>query len=371
MHEREEIRQLFERYKQGKCTPEERVRLHAWFNRYAAREASGLDDLQASFASRYTGRRKFLRWLPYAAAVVLVAGVSIGLYVSDGQKTSADKFVVEDIAPGGNRATLTLADGRVVDLSSKQAGIIIANGITYLDGSTVSPEVGKSENPEGRRFDMEKGSLTTDYYVLNTPRGGTYQVTLPDGTRVWLNAASTLKYPSRFEGRERVVEIEGEGYFSVAKDAERPFRVISRVQEIEVLGTEFNISAYGDENTVTTTLVNGTIAVRNPASNRVAKLSPGQQSTIKGSETLVGQVETSLYTSWRKGVFSFKRTPAQDVMKQLARWYDVEVVYSDGNPPAITFSGEMGRDVSLRTVLEFLELSGIAFRLEGRKLNIE
>lgn len=312
---------------------------------------------------------RFTRWLPYAAAAILLFALT-GTWLfygdlidgkPDGQADRNSEIAVQtpdDVPPGGNKATLTLDDGRTVDLSPEHAGIVVADGISYLDGSEVMET--------GDRLPVDKQGL-----VLSTPKGGTYQVTLPDGTQVWLNAASTLRYPSRFDGRERRVEMDGEAYFSIAKDAEKPFKVFSKGQEIDVLGTEFNVSAYGDESAVKTTLVNGAITVRNPASNRVAKLSPGQQTIVQGSETTIQPVETGLYTNWKNGVFFFKRTPAEDVMRQLARWYDVDVVYLNGTPPATTFSGEMGRDVSLRTVLEFLELSGIGFRLEGRKLTIE
>ncbi len=319
-----------------------------------------------------------VRWFAYvAAAVVLMALIGTWVFFPDETYESNTGMVgqsMHDVPPGGNRATLTLADGRTVDLSEAQAGIIVADGITYLDGSQVlatEDRRSKTESQEGNPYGITKSNPTTSHYALSTPKGGTYQVTLPDGTQVWLNAASTLRYPARFDGHERRVEIDGEGYFLIAKDAKKPFRVFSQGQEIDVLGTEFNVSAYGDENTVKTTLVNGAIAVRNPASDRLAKLSPGQQSTIRGSETTIEQVETNLFTNWKNGVFSFKKTPAGDVMKQLARWYDVEIVYQRATPPTATFSGEMSRDVSLRTVLEFLELSGIGFRLENRKLIIE
>jgi len=314
---------------------------------------------------------RIIRWLPYAAAAVLAALVGAWYLnnVSDVNPVPQIANVTPgDIPPGGNKATLTLADGRTIDLSEVQEGIIVGNGITYLDGSSVvSREAGKSE----KLGDGKQVGLTTYDLRLTTPKGGTYQITLPDGTKVWLNAASTLKYPSRFESGERRVEIEGEGYFAVAKDKDRPFTVVSRGQEVNVLGTEFNISAYDDDATVKTTLVEGSVQIINLVSNVIRKLAPGQQVSTSGARSDVQTVETDQYVAWKNGVFYFKNTPAIDVMKQIERWYNVEVIYRHGAVPKDTFTGEMGRDVSLQTVLEVLKMSGISFQLVDRKLIIE
>jgi len=370
MQEREEIKQLFERYRAGRCTPEEQARLHAWFNRYTGHEASGLDELKVAFESGQTAKRsRGFRWFPYAAAAVLA--LAAGLYffqpnVENGI-SGIDNLTAADILPGSNRATLTLADGRTVDLSEAQAGIIIGDGITYLDGSAVlSPEVGKSESPE----DSPHVGLATYDLRLTTPKGGTYQIMLSDGTQVWLNAASTLKYPSRFESNERVVEIDGEGYFAVTKDRSRPFKVVSKGQEVEVLGTEFNISAYADDNTVKTTLVEGAVQIVNRQSKIVNKLLPGEQSVVRGATTDIRQVATEPYIAWKNGDFYFDNTPLADMMKQIGRWYDVEVVYEKAVPKE-KFSGAMSRNVTLQTVLELLRISEINYRIEKNKLIIE
>lgn len=305
---------------------------------------------------------RIMRWLPYVAASVLL--VLVGMWLTIGPDAKSEPQTTEitgDIPPGGNKATLTLADGSTIDLSEVQEGIIVGDGITYLDGSGVL-EQGQ---------EIPYAGLSTIDYRLTTPKGGTYQITLPDGTRVWLNAASTLKYPSRFADAERRVEIEGEGYFAVAKDKARPFTVMSRGQEVNVLGTEFNISAYDDDATVETTLVEGTVQIINLVSNTMHKLLPGQQASTNGAQSNVQTVETDQYVAWKRGIFYFGNTPAVEVMKQIERWYDVEVVYKHGTAPKDTFTGEMERDVSLQTVLEVLKMSGIRFQLVGRKLVIE
>src|SRR5690606_38319465 len=210
---------------------------------------------------------------------------------------------------------------------------------------------------------------------LSTPRGGTYQIRLPDGTEVWLNAASTLKYPSRFSKAERIVELTGEAYFSIAKDTKRPFKGVSAGQEIHVLGTEFNISAYPNDSQIKTTSVKGKVrlsligelgeTIRK--TDNYLELFPGEQGIIEDENLIKTRVDTALYTAWKAGYFYFKKTPLEDILKQAARWYDIEVVYQDGVPNE-TFSGDIRRDVSLRGLLDILQRSTINVTLEERTL---
>src|SRR5690606_27967693 len=197
------------------------------------------------------------------------------------------------------RATLTLADGRTIDLSEAQTGIVVGEDVMYNDGSEVMEH--RQDNLSG----TQKGSLKTNYFVLSTPKGGTYQVTLPDGSKVWLNAGSTLKYPSRFSDGERIVEMTGEAYFSVIRDEERPFRVTSNGQQVEVLGTEFNVTAYPDDRETKTTLVEGSVRValttgRSPVTSRSPiTLKPGEQSIVRGANIEKQQVDTDEFTAWK------------------------------------------------------------------------
>lgn len=284
----------------------------------------------------------------------------------------------QDVLPGGNLALLTLADGRVIQLSTEQSGIIVGDGITYPDGSLVADE----------REDAGDKNPVLDLLTLTTPRGGTYQLTLSDGTRVWLNAGSTLRYPARFVGNERVVELEGEAYFEVSHQFDDrisrnagtqlsagkkiPFRVLSKNQTVEVLGTQFNIATYPDEEAVLTTLVEGAVRVK-PAggegaaeqNQRYVTLSPGEQSVVKKGRTAISAVDVSIFTAWKNGLFSFKETEMRDAMNQLARWYDVDVVY-EGNIPETYFFGDIRRERSLAQVLTILEKSGVNFKI-GRK----
>jgi len=364
MQEHEEIRQLFERYREGRCTAKEEARVHAWFNHYAKNQAHGLDELQKMYEADRTYKiKKWVHWLPYAAAVILA--VAVGFFFLDAKFNAQEerkqdrKVAAADIAPGRSRATLSFADGQTIDLSDEKTGIVIGERVSYLDGSEVSDGNGNLSSNIPRLMS------------LSTPKGGTYQITLPDGTRVWLNAASTLRYPSRFEGNERIVEIEGEGYFSVVNDKERPFKVISRDQEIEVLGTEFNIASYPDDNEAKTTLVEGKVKVSSLMQvNQKGVLIPGQQAITRGANIDVQTVDVAQYVAWKEGNFHFDNISLAELMKQISRWYDVEVIYRN-TVPQERFSGGMSRNVTLQTVLELLRMSEIKYRVEGSKLIIE
>lgn len=368
MQEQEKIRQLFERYRRGQCTPEEQARLHAWFNRYAANEAQGLDNLGELYVQERTAlKKRWSRRLQYAAALLITVVAAWYVWEDRAVDEPSTNLVVEkDIPPGGNKATLTLADGRTIDLSEAQSGIVVGDGIAYLDGS----EVFETGDGKLEAEDSLHTGRTIDDLRLTTPKGGTYQITLSDGTKVWLNAASTLKYPSRFDGAERVVEVEGEAYFSVAKDKRRPFKVISGSQQIEVLGTEFNVSAYADEKDVKTTLVEGSIELQVNSSGKRMALVPGEQSVLKGGEVNKRKVDVGPYIAWKDGNFNFDNTALADMMKQMSRWYGVDVVYENGVPNE-RFSGAMSRNVSLQTVLELLRVSEINYRIESNTLIID
>lgn len=321
----------------------------------------GYQRFQASVGKR---KGSWLRpWVAAAAAVVTFLAASAIIYTTTRMEDQPMKLTLgnrHDVPPGGNRATLTLADGRTIKLDEARDGIVIgAHEITYNDGVSLGVKSGEE--------DVRREISTLE---LTTPKGGTYQITLSDGTVVWLNASSTMKYPSLFSGNERLVELIGEAYFLVAKDADRPFKVRSARQEIEVLGTEFNVSAYPGNRESKTTLVEGLVQIRNNQSNAKNKLLPGQQSAIEGASTDVKEVPVEQYIAWKSGMFHFKHTPFVEMMEQVERWYDIKIIYRNGIPTD-TFSGRMRRDVSLLTVLDLLKVSRIKFQLDGNKLFIE
>ncbi|WP_262248503.1 FecR family protein [Parapedobacter soli] len=309
--------------------------------------------------------RRLRKWLPYAAALLIATSVVTYFFLEGGsnQEPKIVDLKTEDIAPGGHRATLTLADGQTIDLSEEQAGIKIGDRITYLDGSAVLEQgEGTKKQEKGGPHGTEKDKLTTNYYVLTTPNGGTYQLTLADGSKVWLNAASTLKYPSHFDNNERIVELEGEGYFEVAKDTKRPFKVRSKGQEVEVLGTEFNVSAYPDEDATKTTLVEGEVRLLADATGANVMLAPSEQGSLVNDVIDVRKVKTELFTAWKDGFFYFDRLPTRAALGQLARWYDLELIY-EGQLKKMNMFAYIKRDKPLSAVLTSLEKSGLKFKV--------
>lgn len=396
MEQQENINELFGKYLNNACTAQEIRFLFAHFEllddevmlRQLVRAAVEDDQHNQPFAAdrleALTGRVEAklteairlrkpslparLRSAPiWAVAAAILVVLSIGaLFYQQQVQPETMAVAGADVLPGGNLATLTLEDGRVIQLSTEQNGIVVGNGISYLDGSGVNggEPVADDERPDVGRM------------ALTTPKGGTYQLTLADGTNVWLNAASTLRYPARFTGGERVVELEGEAYFDVThqraatgSNGNIPFRVISRGQTVEVLGTQFNIAAYADEGAVRTTLVEGAVKVVSDVGSASAPHSPqpvtlrtGQQSVVTASGTQVNAVDVSTFTAWKDGLFSFKETEMREAMKQLARWYNVDIVY-EGQIPETYFFGDIRRDKSLSHVLAVLKKSGIHFRI--------
>lgn len=373
----EKFKELIEKYQSGGLTSEQRALLDQWFDSIGDTEPSHWtpDQLEA-LGSRIMNRlqnespatiaspRPFRRWLPYVAAALLLSILGTTYYyLSVPHKQSLPTTAsTQDVEPGGNKAVLTLADGRTINLSTEQTGVIIGNEITYADGSSVLNESVKET--EGNH------KLTSSpVHTLATPKGGTYQITLPDGTKVWLNSASTLRYPSRFDNPARMVELEGEAYFEVASSSHkpRPFRVKTKEQTVEVLGTHFCITAYVDEPETKTTLVEGSVRVLNLKTNQANQLKPGEQSIIRNAETEIRNVNTETVIAWKNGIFYFEETPFEQMMKQIDRWYDIDVLYQGATPKEL-FSGKMSKNVNLQIFVDFLKDSGVHSRIKGRQL---
>ena len=267
--------------------------------------------------------------------------------------------ITRDIPPGSDGAILTLADGRKIVLDSVQ------NGELSIQGNTKIVKQG------GRLAYMPQGSAGQEilYNTMNIPRGKQYQLILPDGSHVWLNAASSIRYPAAFTGKERKVEITGEAYFEVAKSAARPFRVkIGEAEEVEVLGTHFNIMAYEEEATVKTTLLEGAVKVTRAKASHL--LRPGQEAQLNKNGdgiTVIDDAPLSEAVAWKNGLFFFNRASLSTVMRQIARWYDVQIVY-EGDIPEMEFGGKISRKSNVSEVLKILELSKVHFRIEGKKI---
>lgn len=264
-----------------------------------------------------------------------------------------------DINPGKNRATLSLGNGKNIILSEEKSGVVIdvSSGLAYNDGTKVDATV------DGRSNSGIKKQL-----AVSTPRGGSYQVILPDGTKAWLNAASTLKFPENFaNAEERQVELIGEAYFEVAKNEQQPFIVRSGGQEVVVLGTHFNINSYPSEEKIRTTLLEGSVKIS--YKSKAYMLKPGFQAEI-GSQVDIKPADMELTMAWMNGDFNFKEENIKSIMRKLERWYDIEVVY-EGEIGTINYGAEISRKKTLKQVLKVLEETGsVRFKIEGRRVTV-
>lgn len=311
--------------------------------------------------------RRFLiapaKWVRYAAAVIAITGSVLAAYLL--QKPVTEKTVLQltnDALPGKSGAILTLADGSTISLDS------IANGEVTLQGKTAVLV------KDGRL--VYKGSDTTTvnagYNKLHTPAGRTYQLTLADGTKVWLNASSSISYPLVFTGNTREVVVEGETYFEVASKKDQPFHVklakpdaAGKQMDVEVLGTHFNINGYDNEPAITTTLLEGKIKLG--YNKETVNLSPGQQAKLADKLSVQNGVNLNEVIAWKDGFFQFNNADIQTVMRQLERWYGLEAVY-EGKISSDRFGGRISKDANASEVLRVLEQTQVHFRIEGKKL---
>ena len=272
------------------------------------------------------------------------------------------------ITPGGNKAVLTLADGARIVLDdaatgelARQSGIRITKA---ADGQIIYQVADQAAS--------DQAPAIKAYNTIETPKGGQYQVNLPDGTQVWLNAGSVLRFPTRFAGRERQVDLQGEAYFEVAENKAMPFRVLSDHQVVEVVGTHFNVDAYGDEGLVKTTLLEGAVRIRHRQHRQARLLQPGQQALVReaGREIAVQAVDTEEAVAWKNGYFMFVEEDLKSIMRKLERWYDVEVEFV-GEVENLKFGGVISRSKSMEETLRILELTGnVHFKVAGRRVTV-
>lgn len=385
---KEEAKDLAKKFLAGKATSEEQRKLHGWSEFDIDEEAEVVftskpeqaedvksrlfADIQAKLNSEgltgsHPGRKRRLWYgMVAAAAVLLVVGLSLYFYVDGVRLFKGDLADAKNIAAGKNTAVLTLGDGRQIDLADARNGKLAEeSGFTIKktsDGQLVY-EI-KDTNTEGG---------LDHWNTITTPKGGQYKVVLPDGSKVWLNAASSIKFSSSFvKNDKRKVKLNGEAYFEVAKDQSRPFIVAADQQEIKVLGTHFNVNAYKDEQLTKTTLLEGSVRVEfvdSVLGNGVfAVLKPGQQSVLVNGNIRVVQADTEEALAWKNGYFKFNSESLSTIMRKLSRWYDVEVVY-EGDISKDRFGGTISRDKNVADVLEMLESTKLVkFKVEGRKI---
>lgn len=306
-------------------------------------------------------RRPFIRWYAAAAAAAVLIGL-VTLYTVNKRNAQPPLAGIttlkpEDVAPGQDVAILTLADGTHLKLDS-------AAQKTIRQGQTVV-------NQQNGQLQYVAASKPAEvvYNTLTVPRGGQFQVVLPDGSKVWLNAASSLKYPTAFTGDKRTVEIQGQGYFEVAANASQPFIVKVNDMEVQVLGTSFDIMAYPDEKTINTTLLDGAVRVSHGSTS--LQLRPGQQAVLDNAtfNAFIRQVDADQVIAWKTGFFEFDNENLATIMRQVSRWYDIEVDLKDMRT-ARRFGGRISRRLPLSEILNMLESSGAGFELKGRKLEV-
>lgn len=305
------------------------------------------------------------RWIAVAATIVVALSAAMYWWTKTAGGTTRSKpessqTIVEDISPGANRAILTRGDGSTVILDSQ------AN--RHLAGSPVQL------SSEGDQLIYEKSTAASaelrQFNTLSTPRGGQFRLTLPDGSRVWLNAASSIKYPVAFAGTTRSVEITGEAYFEIAHNEQMPFVIRKGKTEVKVLGTEFNLNTYDDEENIAVTLVRGSVRIAQQGIATPHMLQPGQQLLIDRQEKarLIAQADIDKALAWKNGWFNFQGASLPEVMRQVSRWYDIDVEYEKGIPD-IEFVGKMDRNVTISGLLNALKGFGVNCRLEaGRRL---
>lgn len=397
-----ELVNLIKRYRTGTLTEKQRKELLRWVDANKENEKlfsellatdkqvealaimanykhkeSGLKEIyelpQQNLVEHRTFQKRIIKnnFIKYAAAAFILAFLGIGFYITQLNKEAAFLSTsLSDVSPGNNRATLTLIDGSTIDLNENQKGIIMDSGIiAYSDGSILTSDYANTAINSTNTDKSDRLSVQT--LALSTPKGGQYHITLSDGTQVWLNAASSLTYPNQFVGNKRIVELRGEAYFEVSPDAKAPFIVKSAGQEIEVLGTHFNVMAYNDEQAVATTLLEGSVRVSHSQSTKSILLKPNEQSVLSANkEFQITKVNPLIAVSWKNGDFIFNNENLESIMRKVARWYDVDIVYTKGVED-IYFSGMVSRSRNLSAVLEMLQSSEkITFKIEGREVKV-
>ena len=373
--------QILQRYRLGKASADEISFLEKYYNLFEDNEEIELTDKEylsikttikakidqqiALLTENKPSTKLWPFWAKYAsvAAILVLISASIILYRNFNIDRANSEVAKNDILPGGQHAFLTLANGKKIMLDTASNGQIAKQqGI-----SVTKTESGQLVYMVSDQSDTNNAPANN---TITTPKGGNYQIILPDGTNVTLNAASSLTFPTSFKGTERAVILDGEAYFEVTKNAEMPFRVKSGQQVIEVLGTHFDVNAYADEPALKTTLLEG--AVKVTVGQAIALIKPGQQSVVNNSDLkkiIVSNADLEKEMAWKNGVFSFENDDLKSIMRQIARWYDVDVIY-EGEFPDDKFFGGIPRNSKLSAVAKILKLNNILLKIDGKTIRV-
>lgn len=385
--------QLLEKYRLGMATEEESRFIEFYYDLFemepgleSGQNPEEIEQLKEEIRKRAwakihdeeagTGKLKrlFARPARVAAAIIAIIVTGFMVFMMSNRRSAHESILANnaqpqnknDILPGGNKAILTLANGQKIILDSVSSGGLVRQKDVDVrkqnSGELVYQIAGLS---------AKGGDLQLNYNTITIPMGGEFKVILSDGTKVWLNAGSSLHYPVAFVGNARRVSLSGEAYFEVAKQAGKSFVVEAGDAEIQVLGTHFNVNAYGDENAVRTTLAEGAVKVSKAGESRLLK--PGEQASLykQTGEIKVSDADVELAIAWTNDLFHFDNTNIELIMREVSRWYDVEVVYATRDLGKKNFSGIMSRYADVASLLQRLELTGVIhFKVEGKKITV-
>lgn len=387
---------LVKKYISGKTNPEEENFLHNYYD-YFENKTDGLSDLSKTELMEMKDQMKNSIWsataltnpvigkmglvffitqnikktVAAAAIFIGIITVSVLWVLSKQQATKSDNTQQLakqhnsniKIQPGTDKAILTISDGRIITLDSAGNGIVATQSNTVISNNN-----NQLVYCNDKKIDLNSIPL---FNTISTPMGGQYQVLLSDGTKVWLNASSSLSFPVNFYGGERKVELTGEAYFEVAKNKASPFIVKVRDMDVKVLGTHFNIMSYTDEDRIATTLLEGSVSVSKGADSRM--MVPGEQLRYynKGVVEMKSNVDVEQVVAWKNGKFHFDEADIKTIMRQLGRWYNIDVVY-EGKAPETLFGGIIGKKENINQLLKIFELTGrVHFKIEGTKITIK
>lgn len=371
---KKDVKEVLDKISSGNYNPEEETIAKLWLHQLHQNDEAGISEQELHEISnqmwlslepnkkqpQLNKYRKLVVYMAAAASLALIIGV--GLYFNQPpplSKSIQAKAFANDIPAGSNKAYLTLANGKKLALTNSANGTLAEEAGIKIT-KTADGQLVYTIADQG-----EKG--IAGYNSIETPRGGQYQLNLPDGTKIWINSASSLKYPASFASlKERRVELSGEAYFEVAKDKTHPFIVKSGRQEIQVLGTHFDVNAYPDEQLIKTTLLEGSVKL-----NKQVVLKPGEQSSLTGEKFTVKAVNVNDAVDWKNGEFVFTNESLTSILKKVSRWYDVEIKYvrTPANMP--TFTGSVSRSENISGVLKMLEeTSNVRFSIEGKQVSV-
>ncbi len=370
----DKAKELLIRYKAGNCTDAEKALVERWLFLYQNEELDLSDDrieqigqeIWLTLPKPQLKIVKKLLWLrvAVAAAVLLFFLTSLYFVLNTAGHSSNAVVYKTDIKPGNNKAILTLANGKTIVLTGSK------NGQLANDGNAVINKAGDGELVYNANDTANVNAVA--YNTMTTPRSGQYHLVLADGTNVWLNAESSITYPTVFSGNERRVKITGEAYFEVAHNAVKPFRVVTSGQTVEVLGTHFNVNAYANEPLIKTTLLEGSVKVTQNANTAI--LVPGQQAQANHTSEDIKVIENADMDeaiAWKNGLFQFNKASIESIMRQASRWYNVDVSYNDNKKPVKTFTGNISRNSNLSQLLKILSYTGSRFEINGNRIIVK